>query len=89
MTPQKLPKDRNCGNCFFFHKNGESSTQTIGYCRANPPTPYFERDTANGRDEYGEFPMVPRIGRFPVVLSTMWCGAWDLTDEALGEINRP
>jgi len=83
MNPQtsKYPKKQECSNCHFFHKNGESSTQTIGYCRANPPTPYFEQDQDNGE-------IVPRIGRFPVVLSTMWCGAWDLTDQALEEYNK-
>ncbi len=77
---QKFPQEQNCGNCHFFNENGNSSTQTIGYCRANPPTPYFENDE-NGI-------MVPRIGRFPVVLDKMWCGAWDLNEKLIEEWNR-
>ncbi len=81
MNPQrKLPIQQNCGNCFFFHKNGESATQTIGYCRANPPMPHHEQDSEGG--------LIPKIGRFPVVLNSMWCGAWDLTDHALEENNK-
>ncbi len=88
MNTKQLPSDHNCGNCFFFHKNGQSNTQIIGFCRANPPTPYFEEDTSNGKNEEGKYPIVPRIGRFPVVLNSMWCGAWDLTDAAMQENNK-
>lgn len=72
-------KTQNCSNCHFFLRTSTKDTQTIGYCRANPPTPYFEKD------EHGN--LVPRIGRFPVVLNNMWCGAWDLNDELLEKNN--
>ncbi len=76
---------KNCSNCHFFlqtssRNSGSRGTQLIGYCRANPPIPYFELDTSNP-DEHGQFPLVPKIGRFPVVLDNMWCGSFDYKDE--------
>ncbi len=72
-------KEHSCSNCYFFYKTSQKDDQTIGYCRANPPTPYFEPDD-NGI-------IVPRISRFPIVLNNMWCGAWDFLDSAIEENN--
>ena len=66
-------KNQNCGNCYFFYQTSTKGDQKIGYCRANPPTPYFEVDQTTGI-------VVPKVGRFPVVLNNMWCGAYDESD---------
>lgn len=71
-----------CANCHFFLQTSEKmnqktrQTQHIGYCRCNPPIPYFECD------DQGIF--TPKIGRFPVVLDNMWCGGFDYSDEPAG-----
>jgi hypothetical protein len=65
-------KNQFCHNCYFFMQTSQRDDQRIGYCRANPPAPYFEREGENG-----ETRMVPKVARFPVVLGNMWCGAWD------------
>ena len=67
------PLDQNCNNCHFFLQTSSRADQKIGYCRANPPTPYYEAS------EEGCIP-TPKIGRFPVVLNNMWCGMWDFAD---------
>ena len=71
-------KNQNCLGCYFFYQTSEKQNSSealvrIGYCRANPPTPFFEKD------EDGQ--TVPRIARFPVVLGHMWCGAFDYCDK--------
>lgn len=70
-------KDQSCLNCYFFlHSDTRPDGQQIGYCRANPPTPYYELKADGGR--------APKIARFPLVLGHMWCGAWDFRDGATG-----
>jgi hypothetical protein len=63
-------KNQSCGNCFYFLKTSQNENQEIGCCRCNPPMPLheYDRDTDS---------MIPRVARFPVVLSSMWCGSWD------------
>lgn len=63
-------KNQSCGNCFYFLKTSHNENQEIGYCRCNPPMPYFEYDKDIDSN-------VPRVARFPVVLSSMWCGSWE------------
>lgn len=65
-------KEQFCLNCYFFMQTSSRDDQTIGYCRANPPTPFFEKKVENG-----EIRIEPKIARFPVVLGSMWCGMWD------------
>ena len=71
---------QSCSNCHYFLQTSTKGTQQIGYCRANPPIPYFEVDETTGI-------FTPKIGRFPVVLNNMWCGSWDLTDADLAVNN--
>ena len=66
-------KDQNCLNCHFFYQTNQREGKAIGYCRANPPQPFYE-STLDGH-------MEPKIGRFPLVLGTLWCGMWDMKDE--------
>jgi hypothetical protein len=68
-------KGQFCANCYFFMQTSSRDLQQIGYCRANPPAPYFEKE-----EENGESRIVPKIARFPVVLGNMWCGQWDGKD---------
>ncbi len=77
LTKPESPKC--CAGCHFFlqtssRNSGSRGTQLIGYCRANPPIPYFELDGETGL-------LTPKIGRFPVVLDNMWCGSFDYKDE--------
>ncbi len=69
-------KDQSCSTCYFFLQTDSrpfgNSHKVIGYCRANPPSPYYERD------EEGK--PTPKIARFPVVLGEIWCGMWDGKD---------
>lgn len=72
-------KNQSCSNCYFFLETSRREAQTIGYCRANPPIPYYDkRQTENG--ETGETETVSRVARFPIVLGQMWCGMWDGRD---------
>ena len=75
-------KDKSCHNCYFFLPREDASEAKrekhkndprIGFCRANPPQPYYEM----GED--GK--VTPKVGRFPIVLGNMWCGMWDSRDE--------
>ncbi len=68
-------KNQECQNCYFFMQTSARADQTIGYCRANPPTAYFEKEVSEGEER-----LVPKIARFPVVLGNMWCGQWDGKD---------
>ncbi len=88
MTKTQGPAPpQSCANCEFFLQTSNrgrlptaqhpEGVQKIGYCRANPPTPYFEIDTSQPQDEFGNWPVVPKIGRFPVVLNNMWCGMFN------------
>lgn len=70
-------KNQFCRNCYFFQKTGEKPPPTgdteseggeIGFCRQGPPYPFID---GNGR---------PNVGRFPIVLGGMWCGAFDFQD---------
>jgi len=61
-----------CEVCVYFYETNRrdkdydgTDVQAIGYCRANPPHPYYE----NGQ---------PKVARFPVVLSHMWCGLFEV-----------
>lgn len=68
-------KDQNCINCYFFYQTSARADQKIGYCRANPPAPYYENCEETGMP-------IPKIARFPVVLGNMWCGMWDFAEGA-------
>ena len=75
-------KDQFCQNCYFFlqtdqrlirGKNGEENkNKVIGYCRANPPSAYYEVNEEGIK--------IPKVARFPVVLGEIWCGMWDGKD---------
>jgi len=78
----KLPTaPQSCSNCHFFLQTSSKGLQQIGYCRANPPTPYYEIDTDQPPDEHGNYVIRPKIARFPIVLNNMWCGTFDYKDE--------
>lgn len=70
-------KNQSCSTCYFFLQTDTRSAATgskvIGYCRANPPIPYYETDFESGQ-------RTPKIARFPVVLGDLWCGMWDSRD---------
>lgn len=66
-------KNQSCNNCHFFLESGSKEDGKIGYCRANPPYPYT---SPQGK---------PGVGRFPIVLSSQWCGMWDQADEPAKE----
>ena len=68
-------KNQNCSNCYFFYQTSERDGQEIGYCRANPPHPYYAKEIVNG-EKFEK----PQISRFPIVLGNMWCGAFDYKD---------
>jgi hypothetical protein len=73
-TAPRQEKGQICLNCYFFMQTSARNEQTIGYCRANPPIPYYEKN------EEGD--LSPKIARFPIVLGNMWCGAWDAKEDA-------
>lgn len=58
--------DQNqCGNCTYFIQLNENEIgKAIGNCRCNPPQAYNEG-------------VKSKIARFPIVLDSMWCGAWE------------
>ena len=74
MQKDELTEEQNCLNCHFFLQTSERGNQKIGYCRANPPQYHEEKEVETGM-------IVPKIGRFPVVLNGMWCGMWDYKEK--------
>jgi hypothetical protein len=61
----------DCEHCSYFYETNRRAnsqagdiSQLIGYCRANPPIPFYENDQ-------------PKVARFPVVLGHMWCGLFE------------
>jgi hypothetical protein len=75
-------KNQSCTNCYFFLQTSARGIQKIGYCRANPPQ-LHNTTNSEGKEIAG-------IGRFPVVLSNMWCGAFDYSDaiEEVGGVSE-
>lgn len=67
-------KNQSCINCYYFLKTGENEEGQIGYCRCNPPHAYWDPKTGK-----------PTVGRFPIVVSGIWCGMWEEADNARQE----
>lgn len=59
---------RTCSTCIFFVPSGQNAEGEIGYCRANPPQC---ATTETGK---------ATVGKFPIVLGSMWCGIWEERD---------
>ena len=69
-----MDQNESCEMCVYFYETNRREKiaetvqtvgyQSIGYCRANPPHPYYEDRQ-------------PKVARFPVVLSHMWCGLFE------------
>jgi hypothetical protein len=71
-------KDQSCESCYYFYQTSERGDQKIGYCRCESPKAHFEAHPTSGV-------LTPKIGKFPIVLNTMWCGQYDWNDGQLAK----